>query len=146
MRRAVRLLHQYTRVVALSNCWETEALSSSGAPDTRYPNFFNMAVCIATGLEPQVLKTELVKPIEVALGRVRSADKYAPRTIDIDVVIYDNEVLEQGLWKRAYLALTLAELLPDLANPQNGETLREAAFRLGENHLVIRRPCSGPIE
>jgi 2-amino-4-hydroxy-6-hydroxymethyldihydropteridine diphosphokinase len=146
MRRAASLLRQYTRVLALSSCWETEAVSSSGAPDTRYPNFYNLAVCIATGLEPQVLKTELVKPIEVALGRVRSADKYAPRTIDIDVVIYDDQVLEPELWKRSYLALTLAELLPDLANPQTGETLRQAAARLGQNQLAVQRPGIGQAE
>ncbi len=133
----MRLLQQHTQILERSTCWETEAVSSSGVPDASCPNFLNMAVCITTGLTPQALKTELVNPIEKALGRVRSADKYAPRTIDLDIVVYDDQILEQALWQRSYLALTLAELLPDLRHSQTGETLREAALRLGKDHLAI---------
>lgn len=139
MRKALRLLHRQAHLLAISTCWETEAVGRGSTPDTRYPNFLNLAACIATPLEPEALKTELTRPIENALGRVRTADKYAPRTIDLDLIVFDDQILEPDLWKRPFLALTLAELLPYLTNAQTGETLSEAASRLSKGHLAVAR-------
>jgi 2-amino-4-hydroxy-6-hydroxymethyldihydropteridine diphosphokinase len=139
IRAAVRLLRSRAHVLALSTCWETQAVGSDGQPGTA-PNFLNIAACIATPLEPGALKEQLIAPIEQALGRVRSADKYAPRTIDLDICVFDDQLLDRGLWKRSYLALTLAELLPELRDPGSGETLQAAAERQRREHLAIAHP------
>lgn len=143
IRAAVRMLRSRAPVLALSTCIETQAVGSDGQTGSA-PNFLNIAACIATSLEPAALKSRLIAPIEQALGRVRTADKYAPRTIDLDITIYDGRVLDPELWKRPYLAITFAELLPNLRNPQSGETLAEAAQRLRQGHLVIPRPDISP--
>jgi 7,8-dihydro-6-hydroxymethylpterin-pyrophosphokinase len=84
-------------------------------------------------------KQEILGPIEAKLGRVRTADKYAPRTIDLDITIFDGQVLDADLWKRVYLALIFAELAPDLHNPQTRETLHETASRLAKQQHALQR-------
>jgi 2-amino-4-hydroxy-6-hydroxymethyldihydropteridine diphosphokinase len=120
-RRALQLLAQQVKLQKVSTCWETQPVGTEG------PKFINAAVCIQTELEPETLKTEVLRAIESELGRVRTADKYAPRPIDIDTVIYDGKVLDPALWSLAYLALPFAELLPDLVHPDTGRRLADIA-------------------
>jgi GTP cyclohydrolase I len=85
--------------------------------------------------------------IEEELGRVRTSDKNAPRTIDLDVSLYNDEVLEFGqrripdpeLVRFSHIARPLADLAPRYRHPQTGETLEEIARRLPEVGMV-RRP------
>ncbi len=51
-------------------------------------------------------------------------------TIDIDIVVFDREILECDLWSQAYRAVPVAELMPDLCCPSTGESLAHAATRL----------------
>jgi 2-amino-4-hydroxy-6-hydroxymethyldihydropteridine diphosphokinase len=134
MQRAVALLRNRAYVAALSSCVEAEAIGTSG------PNFLNMAAVIETDLDAQAIKSQVIGAIEQALGRVRTADKYAPRTIDIDIIVFDGEVVDQTLWKRAYIALTFAELLPGLTHPETGELISQVATRLSEGQMVVPRP------
>jgi 2-amino-4-hydroxy-6-hydroxymethyldihydropteridine diphosphokinase len=133
MRRAVAQLREHTRLIALSRCWESEAIGSSG------PNFLNMAACIETPLDAAELKEHVLARIEQQLGRVRTADKNAPRTMDLDITLFDGQVRDAHLWERAYLALTIAELLPDLCHPESGETLPQVAARLQSSSSVLPR-------
>lgn len=121
---ALELLEKQTSLTARSRVWETEAVGSSG------PNFLNMAVKIKTGLDAEAIKSELITPIENKLGRVRTEDKYAARTIDIDVIIYNNQVLDPNLWEKAFIAIPVSELVPDLPHPQHEHILAEFAEEL----------------
>ncbi len=132
--KAIAMLGQRTRLLELSTCWESEAVGSPG------PNFLNIGAEIATNLSPAEIKEQILSPIEKQLGRVRSADKYAPRTIDLDITVYDGEVRDADIWKRIYLALIFSELLPELRNPQSGESLAETAQRLREKYPAIAHP------
>ncbi len=134
LRRAVALLRGQTRVLALSTCWETEAVGSHG------PNFLNVGACVATSWDAAGLKEHVLAPIEKQLGRVRTADKNAPRTIDLDITLFDGRVLDHDLWQRVYLALIFSELCPHLSNPETGETLRATAEMLQKNSLAIPHP------
>jgi 2-amino-4-hydroxy-6-hydroxymethyldihydropteridine diphosphokinase len=122
--RAIALLREHSPGLALSARYETKAVGNAG------PNFINLAVCLTTPLDAAALKRDVLAPIEKALGRVRTADKYAPRTIDLDITLFDGQVVDQELWKRFHLAAPLAELLPGFKNPQTGETLEAVALRL----------------
>jgi 2-amino-4-hydroxy-6-hydroxymethyldihydropteridine diphosphokinase len=124
MRRAVDLLQKRTQIQAISTCWETEAVGSPG------PNFLNLGVKIQTPHPPQFLKEQVLLRIENELGRVRGADKYASRTIDLDISLFDGVILDPDLWKRVYLALIFAELAPGLSHPQTGESIDQCARRL----------------
>ena len=99
-----------------------------------------MAVWIETSLSIPALKQEIIRPIEKQLGRVRTADKNAPRTIDIDILIDQEELIEPALWEYAFLAVPIAELLPDFSDPRTGEPLRQAAARLAQTTRLKHRP------
>ena len=132
--KAVDLLCQRTQLEALSTCWESAAVGSNG------PNFFNIGALVSTPLDAARLKEQVLAPIETQLGRVRSADKYAPRTMDIDIVIFDGQVLDTEIWRRVYLALIFTEMIPGLTNPNSGETLAEIAQRLPGRGTAVPHP------
>lgn len=133
--RACRLLGERVEVLAVSAVYLSPAVGSPGSPP-----FWNAAARLATGLPPAALKREVLRPIEAALGRVRTADKSAPRTIDLDLVLYGSLVLDDpaaglvlphpDLLTHAYVALPAADLAPDLRHPLTGEPLRAIAERL----------------
>lgn len=101
------------------------------------PPFYNGAARIRTDIPPKDLKFEVLRKIEDELGRVRTGDRYAPRTIDLDLVLYDNVVMrEPGLVlpdpdvvTRVFLAAPLLELDPELILP-GGLRLAEIARSL----------------
>ena len=66
------------------------------------------------------MKREVVDAIESELGRTRTGDKYAPRTIDIDIVMDSGEALNLELWNHAFVVLPMSELLPDAQPPADG--------------------------
>jgi len=122
--RAVRLLAVRVEVLAVSRVWETPAVPPSRG------RFLNAAAALQTRLGPQALKRDVLRPIEAALGRVRGADKFAPRPIDLDIILHGGRLLEPDLWRYAHLAVPLADLIPGYTHPVSGETLAQAAARL----------------
>jgi len=70
---------------------------------------------------------------------LRSVDKSADRTIDLDILMYDGICLDDDLWIQAHVAFPAAEIFPDCANPQSGETLRQAALRLASDEILCKR-------
>lgn len=99
------------------------------------PPYLNAAVLLCTDLPPRRLRDELLRPIEELLGRRRSADRNAPRPIDLDLVLYGGRrIAEPGLElpdpeiaERPHLALPLADLVPDWVHPASGLTLAAIA-------------------
>lgn len=130
---ALELLRRYSKVSRCSSIWETEAVGSAG------PDFWNQTVCVRTSFEPEALKWQVLRVIEEQLGRVRSADKNAPRTIDIDIIIVDGEVYDNNLWSRAFIAVPTAELFPDLIHPASGMPLEQIAHQLSQAARVSRQ-------
>lgn len=97
------------------------------------PWFYNQVVVMEVGAE--LLPTQLLKglqAIELQLGRVRT-HRYGPRCIDLDLLLYDNWVLETNiltvphpkLEERAFVLYPLVELEPGLINPRTGQRLSE---------------------
>jgi 2-amino-4-hydroxy-6-hydroxymethyldihydropteridine diphosphokinase len=121
---AIQRLKRFVKILAISDAWETEAVGSSG------PKFANAAVLVCTNLNIYRLKFRVLRKIEATLGRQRGYDKYAPRTIDIDIVTYDNELIEPLLWEYPHLAVPCAQVLPTLQNKETGENLESVANRL----------------
>ena len=136
---ALRLLAERVRLVAVSTFYTSRALPppQEGPDDLRshsdreesgpldrpeQPDFYNGAVEIDTDLPPHELKYAVLREIEAALGRRRGADKYAAREIDLDLIWYDNLVVNEPdlilpdpeIAARPFLAVPLAELAPDL--------------------------------
>lgn len=131
---AVQRLRQLLHVVAVGSTWQTPPYGTSGQ------DFYNSATHVMTEFKPEDLKMKVLRPLESELGRVRTSDKYAPRTIDLDIVIYNVQVLESRLWNLPFLAIPMADLLPGLVNPSTGQTLAQIASEMLANYPVFRRP------
>ena len=121
--RAVAHLQRQLLVLHASSLWQSGAIGSSG------PDFINGALLVSTPMDANALKEQVIHPLEAQLGRVRTKDKNAPRTIDIDIILFDKVLLDPNLWKYAHRAVSVAELLPDYQS-DNGEYLKDAALRL----------------
>ena len=106
--RARDCLRAEFTVLAESDFIETEPIGIAGQP-----NFINGAVLIKTELGEAELKKKLLK-IEHSLGRTRFSDKYAPRTIDLDILVWNNEILDTDVFERGYLKDSIIQLLPDI--------------------------------
>jgi len=129
---AVGRLHALGRVLAVSAAYCTTAIGPEGQPD-----FVNAALLIETDHPPKELQRAL-RQIETRLGRRRTPDKYAPRVIDLDLVLFGSHVVEEGslrlpdpdLLERAYLAVLAAEVAPGMRHPITGERMAALAERL----------------
>ncbi len=131
--QAIRMLREQGRVEAVSGVWQTHAVGSDG------PDFLNACALFLSGLQPDDLKEQVARPIEAKLGRVRSADKNAPRTIDLDVLLCDGTPLNIGFWSYAFVIVPLAELIPDFIHPASGEKLSKAAEQIQSQTWIVRR-------
>ena len=125
IRRAVELLADTVgvEVLAVSALRETDPV---GVEDQ--PRFLNGAAALETTLEPRAVLAALLG-IERVLGRVRDGLRFGPRTIDLDLLLYDDETIEEPgltvphprLHERRFALEPLAELAPALAIPGHGE-------------------------
>ncbi len=118
---AVDRLRKVGRVEAVSSVWETESVGFDG------PNFLNACILFHTPLPHTEFKAQIIRPIENAMGRVRGSEKNAPRPIDIDMLLYDDQPLNVDFWEYAFVIVPLAELLPGFVHPATGLSLLEAA-------------------
>jgi 2-amino-4-hydroxy-6-hydroxymethyldihydropteridine diphosphokinase len=140
LRRAVQCLAERVHLVAVSPAYETAPVGK-----TDQPNFLNAAALVETALGAVELK-EVLSKIERELGRVRTADKNAPRTIDLDITLYGDRVLEFGsrhipdpdLVAYPHIAVPAADVAPTHRHPETGETLREIADGMARDGLLRR--------
>ncbi len=130
---AMERLAQKVKIQQRSSVWETPSVGTSG------PDFLNMAALVKSHLEAGPLREKLLHPLEAQMGRVRSADKNAPRPIDIDIILADGQLLDPNLFRHAHRAVPVAELLPDVRS-EGGEFLWEVAFHLAETTPIHLRP------
>ena len=132
---ATQMLGDMTELVATSSAWESEAINANNRPADNQPNYLNSAALVKTSLTPAQLKRKIIQQIEQNLGRARQADKFAPRTIDIDIMLFNEQILRLGnrripdpeVLQRPFVAIPLAEIAPDYQHPETGQTLREIA-------------------
>ena len=130
MVRALSALRQETRVLCISSAWRAPALETLG------PDFLNAVVKVETSLSASTLKAQVLRPIEARLGRQRSQDKNTPRTIDLDVLIFDDVVVDAHIWDYAHLAVPLAECLPTLMRPSSNQRIEEIAQELQKTNKI----------
>lgn len=129
---AVRLLSERVKVIRASRVYETSPIGT-----TDQPPFLNAAVIVATQLAPWQLKHGVLRTIESRMGRIRRADRNAPRTIDLDIAMYGDLVHmdpmrgillpDPGITTHAHVALPLADLDADHLHPVTRQTLAQIA-------------------
>jgi 2-amino-4-hydroxy-6-hydroxymethyldihydropteridine diphosphokinase len=128
-----------TRVVWTSSVYETDPIGK-----TDQPKFLNAAMEIETILAPEELFDE-VKAIEMRMKR-SGEERWGPREIDIDILVYDGLVFDSerlkvphpALEERKFVLVPLCEIAPDLVHPVNGMTMGELLAACREPGRVVR--------
>lgn len=127
-RRQIR--QAFTALDALPGC-RLEAYSSLYQSEpmgfVRQPDYVNAVAALETLCEPMELLEQL-QEIERGQGRLRSGERWAPRTLDLDLLLYDELRMDTealviphpGLHQRAFVLYPLAEIAPDLNVPVLG--------------------------
>ena len=158
LKAAVRRLHgsEAIRFVDASRLYDSEPWETEpGQTDSEQRWFLNCVVAIETSLAPRALLAAL-QAIETALGRTRppgtpEAQRFAARTLDIDILFYGDEVLSAAddlhvphllLAERGFVLQPLADLAPDLEHPVLYRSVRELLAELEDEHHV--RPGDYP--
>ena len=138
--RALELLHKLGRVEKISSAWESESVGAEG------PNYLNACILFVTPLEQDALKERVLLPIEAQLGRKRTENRFAPRPIDIDIVVFDERSCDDKYWEQAFVVIPLAEIHPHFRNPVQNETVAETATRLHSGFwMEARRDVLSPF-
>lgn len=102
--RMLEILKTKVSIVQTSSFVQTKPIGISEQAD-----FTNGAVKIKTHLDKDSLNREL-KKIEDNLGRDRSAPKYGPRTIDLDIVIWNGEIVDEDFYARDFIQQSVQEI------------------------------------
>jgi len=124
---AMRVLPQ-TNLIKTSSLYQNAPMCSQDQPD-----FINAVAQLETTLTPTELLDHL-NQIESDQGRVREGERWGSRTIDLDILLYGDEIIQTkrltiphyGLKERAFVLYPLAEIAPDLKLP-SGESVVELA-------------------
>ena len=132
--KAVQLLQSYGEIKEVSNAWESEAIGMDG------PNYLNACLLFISPIIQPNLKETVIRPIEAELGRQRSKNKYTPRTIDIDIILFDEKPYNYKFWSFAFVIVPLAEIYPEYQNPTNKESVEQTSRRLREEVWMEMRP------
>lgn len=119
-----------TRLAARSGLYRSRPLGPADQPD-----YINAVAGLDTGLSPTALLEQL-QAIEARHGRRRDGTRWGPRTLDLDILVHGDTVLDTevltlphpGVHQRNFVLLPLLEIAPDLVVPGRG-TVRELAAR-----------------
>lgn len=130
---AIQQLREVVDIQNISSVYETDPV---GYLDQ--PRFFNMVLCGETRLSPAVL-LGYVKAIEVAVGR-QPTFRNGPRTIDIDILLYDDlqlhedqlEIPHPRMTERAFVLVPLTEISPNVVIPTSGKTAQRLLDSLSQ--------------
>lgn len=135
--------HPKITLLAASRVYETEPLYREDGD--RW--FLNQVLQLKTALPPTALLA-VTQNIEKALGRAKSGDHKGPRTIDIDLLVYGEQILDThdlklphpGLKSRRCIMTPLVEIAPDLADPVSGTPYKTLLTALDDPHKVTPYP------
>jgi 2-amino-4-hydroxy-6-hydroxymethyldihydropteridine diphosphokinase len=142
LREAQSRLGAVGRVVAMSSVYETEPVEF-----TQQPWFLNCALALETSKTPQELMAAILR-IEEEMGR-RRVQKKGPRSIDIDILLFDGTVVEStgldstdltiphpALHQRRFVLEPLAEIAPEVLHPVLKKTIRDLLDALPPGQVV----------
>ncbi|MCP3849000.1 MAG: 2-amino-4-hydroxy-6-hydroxymethyldihydropteridine diphosphokinase [Gammaproteobacteria bacterium] len=112
--------------LSLSPVYKTKAIGFEG------DDFYNLVACFTTDLSPHDVEKSL-KDIEHQNGRRRDQEKFSARTLDIDLLLYDQEIIKSHevniprdeIEKYAFVLSPLADLSPELIHPQTKKSMAE---------------------
>ena len=141
LREAIQRLETNGRIVSVSSFYEPEPVEC-----TDQAWFLNCAIALETNASPEAL-LESILPIEKEMGRQRVRRK-GPRTIDIDIVLFDDAILDSpeltiphpAMQQRRFVLQPLAEIASAVRHPLLKKTVRELLDALPAGQEVRKHP------
>lgn len=126
VRIAIDALRRRFGDIVISPVYRSTAVGFEG------DDFLNLAVCIETELDPYQLRN-ILRELEAEHGRDRDAPKWSDRTLDIDILLYDDlvvyddqlEIPRREIMKFAHVLRPLADIAPDIDHPGENRSLSE---------------------
>lgn len=123
-----------SRIVALSSFYRTPPLGPQDQPD-----YLNAAVALETTLLPEALLNHTQR-IELQQGRVRKAERWGPRTLDLDIMLFGDEVINTerltiphyDMKNRGFMLWPLFEIAPELVFPDSITLRRQLTLLAAE--------------
>ncbi len=132
LRMALRGMTRMAQVKEVSALYETDPEGPS------QPAFYNVSCRLETGLEPRPL-LRFLQALEHEIGRRPGAERNGPRVIDIDILLFDDRVVDEPglaipharLAERAFVLAPLADIAPDAVHPALGKKIAALAAAAG---------------
>jgi 2-amino-4-hydroxy-6-hydroxymethyldihydropteridine diphosphokinase len=142
LKNGIGLLEQLAgKPGAISSIYETEPWGCDSDL-----NFFNQVIELFTPLGPLPL-LETIHEIESKCGRVRSAPRYAPRTLDVDILLYGNSILDfpelivphPNLQERQFVLVPLTEIAPHVIHPVLNKDMEQLLRACVDDKKIIQQ-------
>ena len=136
----VRILRERFGELILSPVYESEPVGFEGE------NFYNMVVCFDTELTPEELVDRL-HDIEGDFNRSRNTSSFSPRTMDLDLLLYDNLILKGSrlsvprdeIMKYAFVLRPLADIVGSYTHPETGRCYSDLWREFNKDGITLRR-------
>ena len=106
VRKAINIISDSHECVAISRIRKTKPVGYKDQPD-----YLNGAMLISTHQSMRELRKWL-KSVEDNLGRIRTKNRYGPRTIDLDILVWNKRIVDDDVFQRDFLKKAVEELLP----------------------------------
>lgn len=140
LQQAINALGEFMAFESISSIYETTPWGFSEQPD-----FLNICIAGRTSLEPAQFLTAS-KAIEKRMGR-NPGRRWGPRTIDIDILYIDSEIVDKeslkvphpALHERAFVLVPLNEIAPAKVDPRSKKTVKEMAESQGDDNESVRK-------
>jgi 2-amino-4-hydroxy-6-hydroxymethyldihydropteridine diphosphokinase len=131
---AIRMIGAVFPIEKVSSVWRSHSIGYPG------PDFLNLAVQVSSDFDLQYLKINIIQSIEESLGRIRESNKSAPRTIDIDVIVFHGVVVEERVWREPFIAVPISEILPSLTQKDTNTSLSSLAPKMLKKRWMKKHP------
>ncbi len=138
IREGIKQLYRMFSDITLSSVYLSEAIGFSG------DDFYNLVVGAETSSSVSDVRSEF-KVIELASGRQPDAAKFSSRSLDLDLLLYDNVICREPvrlprpeITFNAFVLRPLAEIAPDCVHPEVGETMVSLWRKYDKTSQVLR--------
>ena len=143
--KALDLIMDSVDVTGISLFYKTKPLL-----DRKINDFLNGVWQIKTNFSPEELKFNILEKIEKNLHRKKNKDKYSSRIIDLDLLLFGNEVIrnekiiipDPDVYTRPFIYVPLYELDPDLIFPDTGKPIKELIKHFDKDQLILMKEFS----